>query len=382
MKAQHVPWGINYQAAVSDEYGKPISKKLLTVQITIHKEQPAGEIVWQEGHQVMTDNNGIFSLVIGKGTNTYAGSAPAFQKINWAEGPYFMEIKTDFGSGLKDMGSFQLQSVPYSFVADTALNAPIPRLAHLVDVNKNGLRINQALKWDGYQWVPGDSLLTDFLFITGDLKTGRNVIVLSDLNVSDSIYGTTLKVKKIDADTADINANAFVKNNLTVNHNVRVNNDVYIDSQLIVKGDVYVIDTTKTSSLITDWADITNMQLNNNATIGNNLDVLNNLSVTKTITSDSDIYALSDIYVKDSITSFSLEAVRGYLDSLTVRVDAVIGNNLNVSHNLTVSHDFKLSNNAFLRKNLYVSDSLTTSVMDGIKGDFDTLNVNIDAQVG
>ncbi|MEA3495506.1 MAG: tail fiber domain-containing protein [Bacteroidota bacterium] len=400
-----IPYGITYQAVANDENGEPIANSQLFVQINIKKGGLSGELVWQESHNVMTNGFGLFTLIIGKGTSTSQGTSVSFKKINWAEGEYFIKVQTDFGSGLKDMGSVELQSVPYSIIADSALHAPIPRLAHLIDVNKNGLKVNETLKWNGSQWVPADSLVTDYLFVTGDVLIGRNLKVNSDLYVADTISSTTVDAQKGDFDTILVNYNAFIENDLSVKNNVAITNDLFVNNNTsiqnnllighnlviqndlkvnnnsFIKSDLYVTDSITATTVDADNGNFDNLILNQNASIGNNLDVWNSITARKYIFAKDDIFVDHDIYVSDSITATTVDASKGDFDNLLVNNNAVIQNNLNVNNSTTIQNDLIVNDNTHLNSDLYVTDSITATTIDANKGDFDTLLVDNNAYI-
>jgi len=150
-----VPQGLNYQGVARDEKGFPIADKEIVVEVTIFKDIPKyGERVWQETHTKTTNEFGLFNLVIGEGTPTYAGTLNNFQNIDWAAGDYFVQIQVDFGdqaygNGLVDMGIVKLQSVPYALIADSVIHAPAVRMRDLTDVDVTNLANNQVLKWNG-----------------------------------------------------------------------------------------------------------------------------------------------------------------------------------------------------------------------------------------
>ena len=115
------PQGMNYQAVARDLSGKELSNQSLAVQASVHQLSANGTIVYNETHFTATNAFGLFTLVIGSiDTGAFAG-------INWANGPYFLEILIDSsatGSNFVSMGSTQLMSVPYALYAKTSGNGP------------------------------------------------------------------------------------------------------------------------------------------------------------------------------------------------------------------------------------------------------------------
>jgi len=170
--AQTIPETFNYQAVARADDGSPIINQEVILEISIVQgtncETATGcNVVWQEIHYPTTNEFGLFSIQIGNGQTTYEGSATNFTDIDWynvASGNYFMKMRVDFGSsnfgsGLIDMGTIKLQSVPYSLVAENAtdivrVGGKLPfGIQDLENVNITGLTTDQILQWNGSEWV-------------------------------------------------------------------------------------------------------------------------------------------------------------------------------------------------------------------------------------
>ena len=127
---QTVPQGINYQAVAIDESGKPIpgvdivgspiDDAEIGVRISILENSPTGAVLYQEEHEVLTDQYGMFNLVIGQGLQV---SPDPFSSIDWIGDKYLqVELSVDNNGDFKLSAVQQLMSVPYAFLADRALN--------------------------------------------------------------------------------------------------------------------------------------------------------------------------------------------------------------------------------------------------------------------
>jgi len=114
------PEGFSYHAVVSDNNGNPLVKESVSFRFSIIKGDVAGDMVYIEVHDVVTDEYGAVSLVIGKG-NTVEGN---FSLINWGNDSYFLKIEIDKsgGTAYTEMGTSQLLSVPYALYAKEAGN--------------------------------------------------------------------------------------------------------------------------------------------------------------------------------------------------------------------------------------------------------------------
>ncbi len=117
--AQNVPQGINYQAAVRDVDGKPLTNKRITVRFSVRDGAVNGPVVFSETHSVDTDAYGLFDLVIGTG-NAVSGS---FSSVNWAQSAKFLQVEVDPAglTNFKPLMTTRFWAVPYAVIADSAL---------------------------------------------------------------------------------------------------------------------------------------------------------------------------------------------------------------------------------------------------------------------
>jgi hypothetical protein len=116
-----VPFGIHYQAVARDNYGKELSDRVIDIRFSIISENPLGPLVYQELHsKVKTSKYGVFSLVIGHGTNT-GGSVSQLSQINWAQAFHYLKVEVKFESVFMDMGTMQFLAVPYALYAQKSL---------------------------------------------------------------------------------------------------------------------------------------------------------------------------------------------------------------------------------------------------------------------
>jgi hypothetical protein len=108
--------GFPYQAVLRNSEGAVVAGENIDVRFSIHKETAEGTVVYREVHSVRTDDDGLFSLEIGKGTEDTGN----FENIDWHAGPYFVRTDVDTGSGYNLTGAQELLSVPYTEYADAA----------------------------------------------------------------------------------------------------------------------------------------------------------------------------------------------------------------------------------------------------------------------
>ncbi|MCW3084750.1 MAG: hypothetical protein JWP12_2116 [Bacteroidetes bacterium] len=113
------PQGFNYQAVARDASGVALINQSVGLQISLLQGSATGTAVYTETHTLTSSNIGLLNLTIGNGTPVTG----TFSSINWAAGPYFVEISMDVTGGTSYvlMGTQQLMSVPYAlFAANSA----------------------------------------------------------------------------------------------------------------------------------------------------------------------------------------------------------------------------------------------------------------------
>ena len=91
--AQSVPQGINYQAVARDASGSILANEVLMIKLSVISGSSTGSITWQEEHSVSTNDFGLFTVVIGLGTSTSAGSSSNFSDVNWASASHFLKVE-------------------------------------------------------------------------------------------------------------------------------------------------------------------------------------------------------------------------------------------------------------------------------------------------
>ena len=121
--------GINYQAVAIDEDGKeivgmdvdgkPLYNKAIGVRFTILSGSN-GPVLYEETHTANTDQYGLFSLVIGSGTQTSAGLYTILMDIPWIDADQFLkvEIAINNDDDYKLVSLQKFMTVPYSFYTD------------------------------------------------------------------------------------------------------------------------------------------------------------------------------------------------------------------------------------------------------------------------
>ncbi len=112
------PQGINYQAVARDPEGHILVNADMGVRLGIRKGAPDGELLWQEDHEVTTNAQGLFTVVLGQGQRS-GGLLDAFEEIDWSAGDLFLETSlglTDDGTFVS-LGASPVLAVPYAYYA-------------------------------------------------------------------------------------------------------------------------------------------------------------------------------------------------------------------------------------------------------------------------
>jgi hypothetical protein len=116
--SSQIPQGFNYQALAGDASGNPLRNKDLQVKISILSDTILPVTVWEELYSdILTNNSGILSLVVGSGVRQPASTVTSFSDIDWTKTPLYLKTQIFYQGAWKNMGSSRLWAVPYSMVA-------------------------------------------------------------------------------------------------------------------------------------------------------------------------------------------------------------------------------------------------------------------------
>jgi len=110
--------GFKYQAVVRDNSGELLVEQSIDITLSIIDASSEGDVLYIENHTKNTNSYGVVDLVIGEGVVEQG----VFSDINWGDNKKFLKLEIDVSSGLKDVGTVQLLSVPYAFYANSASN--------------------------------------------------------------------------------------------------------------------------------------------------------------------------------------------------------------------------------------------------------------------
>jgi len=115
---QAPPELFNYQGIARDGAGIELMNQAISLQISIRETYPTGTIIYQETHNVSTNQFGLFSIQIGGG----AVISGIFNAIDWGANSHYVQVEMDATGGTiyMDMGTQQLFSVPYALYAKSS----------------------------------------------------------------------------------------------------------------------------------------------------------------------------------------------------------------------------------------------------------------------
>ncbi|MFC4738426.1 hypothetical protein ACFO3U_00310 [Flavobacterium ponti] len=110
------PQGINYQSIAYSSNGNIIINSNVGVKASILDISQTGSVIYSEEHTILTNSNGVYSLVIGQGS-VLTG---VFSDIQWGIGSKYLKVELDPTGGTNYIASgiSQFMSVPYALYSD------------------------------------------------------------------------------------------------------------------------------------------------------------------------------------------------------------------------------------------------------------------------
>lgn len=113
---------MSFQAVIRNSSNQLVVSQKIGLRISILQGSSTGPVAYQEifDPEPVTNINGLVTVEIGGGIPVMG----SFSGIDWAEGPYFIQIETDptGGENYSITGTSQILSVPYSLYAREAGN--------------------------------------------------------------------------------------------------------------------------------------------------------------------------------------------------------------------------------------------------------------------
>jgi len=103
----------SYQGLLLDENGKGLEEIATAFVISISEDINGNTIYYQEAQMAVTDDSGVFDLVIGNG-DAINGS---MEDVDWLSSVPFIGIQYDLfdGNGIRDLGYAEFYTVPFCY---------------------------------------------------------------------------------------------------------------------------------------------------------------------------------------------------------------------------------------------------------------------------
>ena len=145
--SQEVPQTVVFSAVVRNSDNEIVANSPIDVRLTLLEGGQAGVPVYCEEHRAVTNSRGSMMLKLNRdaiscGCN--GASVLSFEDIQWYGGNYWMrvEYRTDTAASYSSLGTLELASTIYAFVADKAM-----KLIN-IDFNVEGVRNGDLLGYN------------------------------------------------------------------------------------------------------------------------------------------------------------------------------------------------------------------------------------------
>ncbi len=140
------PDAFKYQAVVRDANGNSICNDNVSFKFIVHQGSPTGTEVYEETHDVTTNDFGLANLEIGNGT-----TSGNFSNIDWPNDTYYITVYLyDEGvANYVEIGTEQVFSVPYAKHSATTNDA-------VNSGNLDGQPPDYYLNWNNLDNIPSD----------------------------------------------------------------------------------------------------------------------------------------------------------------------------------------------------------------------------------
>ena len=184
------PQAIPYQGIARNASGSILASQNISLRISIHDGVPTGTILFSETHHVTTTSLGLFNLNIGMGT-AITGTLFA---VDWSGSAKHIQVELDplGGSNFTDMGTTQLNSVPYALFAGKTASLP------------DGSADGNTLRWTGSSWLPNNIIHNDGVHVgigTTDAQAKLDIngdIAMRSADITIGLtYNTSLDVNTV-----------------------------------------------------------------------------------------------------------------------------------------------------------------------------------------
>ncbi len=258
--------GINYQAVAIDENGKqivgmdingkPLYEKTIGVRFSILKGA-SGNTEYQETQTAQTDKYGLFSVVIGAGTQTGAGQFSSLMMIPWIDADQWLkvEIATKNDGNYKLVSLQQFMSVPYSFytndIADNAIttykildSTIVNQDIHTSAVDSRTILDSTIINQDIHTSAVDSRVILDYSILNQDIKTSAvdSRTILDSTILNQDIHTSAVDSRAIlDYSILNQDIKTSAVDTRTILDSTILNQDIHtgaIDSRAILDGSI------------------------------------------------------------------------------------------------------------------------------------------------
>ena len=225
--------GINFQGVARSANGVILASQKISLKLSIIASSSTGNTEYVESRIVNTNAQGIFSIIIGDtGTISTTGN---FTGINWKQGPKFLKVEMDPNAGTNfiNMGTTQLQNVPYSFYT---YGIDASNISGIVPIKSGGTGVSSIAELK-------TSLNIDKIDNISDLNKPISNAVQTNLNLKLDKSDTTSLFSKIDIKLNKSDTN-FLSNRINLKLNKPDTSDLIINQITAGKGNNKIISNT------------------------------------------------------------------------------------------------------------------------------------------
>ena len=122
LAAQNGLTGFNYQAVVRNSDGAALAGQTVNIRFSLLKGSPSGAAAYVETRQLTTNELGLFSHIIGRGSPVNG----AFSAVNFASADLYLKVEIDLqgGNNFQPLGASELVAVPYALYAANGVPGP------------------------------------------------------------------------------------------------------------------------------------------------------------------------------------------------------------------------------------------------------------------
>lgn len=183
VKAQ-APNAIPYQGVARNAAGNILAAQPISLRVSIHDISALGTVVFSETHAVTTTALGLFNVNIGSGT----AGVGTLAAVNWGGGAKFIQVEMDAtgGTSYADMGTTQLNSVPYALHAGNANSGNFVDLTtnqtvaesktFSSDLNVNGITVGRGAGNISSNTANGQNALQNSTYGSENTANGQNAL--------------------------------------------------------------------------------------------------------------------------------------------------------------------------------------------------------------